>query len=190
MKHLKTTSRVILGLTLLMTIIGGSFLLAIYVRDSAAAQLIINQFGYLGVLMLAIIGGLSAFIPIPAASFTPVFVSAGLALPIIIMILVLGTMIADFTGYIFGRWGRDLMTIKYPRTYAVVTTIVHDRRRWLPFFITAYAAVIPFPNEAIIIPLAVSGIRFEHMFIPLIIGNVINQTAIAYGTYNIFSIWF
>ncbi len=187
MLSLNTASKIFLGSVIMLSIIGGSFFLAAYVRDSSAAQALVGQFGYIGVLMLAVVSGLNAFIPIPAATFTAVFTAAGLSLPIIILMLVLGTIIADFTGYIFGRWGRDLITTKYPKTYETVTKLVTTRRRWLPFLITGYAAVIPFPNEAIIIPLAISGVRFEAMLIPLLIGNTVNQAALAYGVQNIFT---
>jgi len=189
MARVTTTSKILFAVIIIVLILTGSFFLAAYVRDSVAAQALVSQFGYIGVLMLAVVSGLNAFIPIPAATFTAVFTAAGLTLPLIVVMLVLGTIIADFTGYIFGRWGRELITHKYPRTHRTVTSAAQKHRRWLPFLITGYAAFIPFPNEAVIIPLALSGIRFEMMLIPLLIGNTINQAALAYGIQNIFS-WF
>jgi membrane protein YqaA with SNARE-associated domain len=187
MRRISSTTKIFISAVIALIAITGSFFLAAYVRDSSVAQALVSQFGYIGVLMLAVVAGLNAFIPIPAATFTAVFTAAGLQLPIIVLMLVLGTLIADFTGYIFGRWGRELVTKKYPKTYRMITTITVTHRRWLPLFITGYAAFIPLPNETIVIPLAISGIRFETMLIPLLIGNAINQTALAYGIHNIFS---
>jgi membrane protein YqaA with SNARE-associated domain len=44
-----------------------------------------------------------------------------------------------------------------------------------------YAALVPFPNEAILIPLAISGIKFRYLVAPLLIGNMLHQAILIVG---------
>lgn len=158
-----------------------AFALAQFVADDAGAQALVANFGYLGVVTLAIIAGLNAIIPVPAATFVPVFASAGLLMPLIIIALVIGTTIADLIGYIFGRWSRRYVADHYPRTFQAVSTLQKNRRHLLLPAVFCYAAFVPFPNEAIIIPLALVGTRFQTFMIPLVLGTLVNQAALAYG---------
>ena len=164
--------------------------LADYVANNSMAQNLVGQFGYLGILVIAIISGVNILVPVPAASFVPIFTAAGLWLPIIILMLVVGTTIADLIGYLIGQWSREFAQEHYPRTYKKVVSLNENHHRLLIPFVFVYAALVPFPNEAILIPLALIGIRFHAILIPLILGNIINQTALAYGATNIFALVF
>jgi len=168
----------------------GSLYLAQFVTTSASAREIISDFGYFGILMMAIVSGLNVLLPVPAATFTPVFVAAGLWLPLIILALVVGTTIADLIGYVFGKWSREFAVDHYPKTYKRIMSLCTKRHIFLLPFVLAYAAFVPFPNEAVIIPLALIGIRFTHIFIPLILGTTINQSVLALSTTGVFSVLF
>ena len=161
-----------------------------YIANNDMARDLVGQFGYLGVLVISIIAGLNIFVPIPAATFVPVFTAAGLLFPFIIIALVIGTTIADIIGYFIGRWSKKLTEEHYPRTYSRMLFLNAEHNNLILPLVFIYAAFIPFPNEAIIIPLALVGFRFHSLFIPLVLGTIVNQTALAYGVVNIFALIF
>lgn len=183
-------SQLILIATTFLLSVTAIFFLADYVASSTVAQNLVSQFGYFGVAALATIAGLNVLVPVPAATFTPVFLAAGLWMPLIILTLVIGTLIADVIGFVFGRWSRSYVELHYPNSYRRISFLyTHHRHLILPA-VFLYAAIIPFPNEAMLIPLAIMGFRFEQLLLPLFLGNAVNQTVLAYGSTNIFSFLF
>jgi len=176
----------ILGIILVL-VLTGAFFAADYVRSSPSASAFIAQFGYGGVILLATIAGLNVFIPVPSASFVPIFTEVGLWLPGIILSLTIGTIIADYIGFVFGHWGRKAVVKKYPKPMERFERLYDNHRKFLPYVIFLYAAFMPLPNEAIVLPLAVLGVPFRTMLIPLFIGNLVNQTIFSYGIQNVFT---
>ena len=141
----------------------------------------VASFGYLGVLLTGIVSGLNTIVPVPGATFSPLFTAAGLTIPLIIFFLALGTLIADFISYLLGRASRELLSERYPKIVTYFTRLRTNHKRLLFPMVTLYAAFVPFPNEAILIPLAFTGIRFVHLLLPLIIGNILHQALLVYG---------
>jgi membrane protein YqaA with SNARE-associated domain len=184
------TVKLILIATTLATVWFLSLLLANFVSNNEVAQGMVGQFGYLGILVLAIIAGVNVILPVPAATFVPVFLAAGMWMPFIIITLVIGTIIADYAGYFVGRWSREFAKDHYPNTYRKVLSLNEKHHNLLLPFVFFYAALVPFPNEAFIIPLALIGVKFRFILIPLILGNLINQSMLAFGTANIFTLLF
>lgn len=171
---------------LILGFVSAAFYLAGYVEQHDTAKEIVNQFGYVGVIVVALVAGLNAVVPVPAATFVPVFLAAGLTMPLIIVSLVIGTTIADLIGYQLGRWGKRLVSKQYPRTHDRIQALQERHRKLLIPFVFCYSAFVPFPNEAIMIPLALSGVHLRIFIIPLVLGTVINQSLLAYGVNNIF----
>ena len=167
-----------------------SLYLADYVANNDMAQNLVSQFGYLGILIIAIVSGINVLIPVPAAAFVPVFTAAGLWLPLIILMLVIGTTIADLIGYWIGRWSKEFVEEHYPQSYRRMKVLDERHHSLVLPMVFLYAALIPFPNEAMLIPLALIGFRFKTLLIPLVLGNVVNQTALAFGANNIFTLLF
>lgn len=159
----------------------GAFFLTQYVKDNETAQRIVEHFGYLGILTISIIIGLNLFLPIPAATFAPIFVSAGLPLPGIIVMLVLGSVIADSAGYLMGVGGRHITKRTHPALQEKMQAFAERHRRFLLPLVFLYSVFSPFPNEVILIPLAIMGIRYRVVFLPLLLGTVVFETLVAYG---------
>jgi len=168
--------------------------LALFAADAVAnnpeLQAIVASWGYAGVTLVGLIAGLNVIVPMPAATFTPVFLAAGLWLPFIIVAMTAGILVADYIGYAFGRWSRIGITEKYPKLLAQYEKLVTRHRIWLLPVIFLYASFAPFPNEAIILPLAVLGVHFKIMFLPLLFSGLIHQTIFSYGAQNLFLWWF
>lgn len=172
------------------TIIGLALFVTNYISDHPETQEFIASLGYPGVVILAIIAGLNLAVPIHAATFVPLFLTAGLAMPLIVVALVIGTTIADLIGYLIGRFGRRHLVNKYQKI-AAWSKKIHDEKRHLVVpFVFLYSSFVPFPNEAMLIPLALLGVRIRLIIIPLILGTFVHQATWAYGFSTLFELLF
>ncbi len=169
-----------------IAIVAIGFFAATYTISSPATQQYISAFGYIGAIGVAFVAGLNVFIPLPVATFTPLFVASGFHLPGLVLAFTAGTVLADYVGYVIGKFGRDTIANHHPRTVRTLEKIHQNHRPWILPVMFLYAAFAPLPNEALVIPLALLGIKWQHMILPLIFGNLINQTIYAYGIQNIF----
>ncbi len=181
--------RKIFELSLILAVLTATMVVVIFLADYVAsnngAQEIIARFGYAGVLAISVIAGLSTFVPIPPASFVPVFTAAGLIFPVILITLVIGTTIADLIGYLFGVASKEFVGNHYPRMYARIMDLELHHHNWVVPFVLLYSAFSPLPNELIVIPLGVLGVHFQKILVPLMIGTAIHHTLIAYGAIEI-----
>lgn len=177
-------------LSVFTAIIIGSFFAAEAVEKSTVAQELVATFGYLGVLVIAVVAGLNALVPVPAATFVPIFLAGGLSMYLIIATLVAGTIIADLIGFYVGRFGSTFVTEHYPRTYERIKSLHENNSRWLPLFVFGYAAFIPFPNEAYLIPFGILGIPLRRFIVPVMLGATVYQTLASYGVENVFRYFF
>ncbi len=180
----------LLFLCIFITLTIASFYAARAIEQSDVARELVATFGYLGVLIVAIIAGLNALIPIPAATFVPIFIAGGLSMPIIIATLVAGTVMADLVSFYLGRFSSDYVTKNYPSTYAHIVHMYENHSRWLPVFVFAYAAFVPFPTEAYLLPFGILGIPVRRFIVPVILGNIVYQTLAVYGVQNVFLYFF
>ena len=181
----------VLGIILLITAaLVGSFFLADYVQSNGTARQLVEHFGYLGIFLVALLIGLNLFLPVPAATFTPIFVSAGLPIPGIIVTLVLGALVADTIGYLIGLGGRHITRHTSPALQKKMQSFAERHHTLLLPFVFLYSAFSPFPNEVIIIPLAIMGIRFRVLFLPLLLGTILYEGLLAYGATSAFQYFF
>ena len=183
------TSKVVsssLALLLFLFLVSLALFAASYLEHHPALQSTVLQLGYPGILAIATIAGLNIFVPVPAASLVPLFTTAGLYLPFIVICLTIGTVLADFIGYRFGRCSSSYVHTSYPKQIKKLEYLHTKHKMWLVPMVFLYAAFAPFPNEAIILPLAIIGVRFRVLILPLLLGNLINQTIYAIGIQNVF----
>ncbi len=171
----------------LVTVVILALLAADTITRSTEIQSFIARMGHVGVILIAIIGGLNIFVPIPAVTLTPIFTASGLSLPLIILSLTLGTLIADYIGYVFGTVSRSYLFNQYPKIISWLEEKITSSPRLLFPLTYLFAAFMPLPNEVIIIPFAVLGIKFKKLFVPLLLGNLTNQTMYAVGFQTVFN---
>jgi membrane protein DedA with SNARE-associated domain len=187
MLDIKTPYKILIVLFAMCVGIGGSFLLTNYVVENESSQILIQDFGYLGVLAISFIAGLNFIIPIPAATFVPVFTAGGMSLPIIIALLTLGTLAASLLAYTIGHFSRNLALTHYPKLQAKLLSSYQKHKKLLPYFIFFAASLIPLPDEIYLVPLGVIGVPVRTFLFPLILGTVIYQSLSAFGISNIFT---
>ena len=166
-----------------------AFWLASLVQEEGAARNVIFTLGYPGVLIISIISGFNFFIPIPAVSFVPVFIEAGLNIWPIIFFIVLGTTIADSVAYIIGVTGREFFKSWTNKKLFIKLDVLRKRYYWSPVIVLFFfAAFVPFPNELLLVPLGFMGYKIRHVLIPYVAGNIVFTTLASLGITNLFNI--
>ncbi len=165
-----------------------SIYLTHYVTNDINAQIFVQQFGYIGVLLISFITGLSLISPVPAATFTPIFTAGGIPLFVTIALAVIGTMGANFISYYIGRLGHDFTNTHYPKIQKKIIRIYSEKKELLPYLVFGFAAFIPIPDEIYLIPLGMIGVKIRDFIIPLLLGTIFFQTVTAFGFQNVFQI--
>ncbi len=189
-RHMKRLRRYIIGAFVLLVIFTGVTFLTQEFTENTTIQLLIQDFGYLGVIIAGVIGGLNTFVPVPAASFTPLFIAAGLSFPLIVILLTVGVLIADYVGYALGHVSREMIKLKHPRLFSFFLNLNENHHKLVAPAVFLFAAILPIPNDIIVIPLALAGVRFNHLILPLLFGNLISQTVLSYGFTSLFDALF
>jgi membrane protein YqaA with SNARE-associated domain len=186
MNKRKKALNILVFLLVLSTSVYLSLLLAQYVSADDVSQKLIQDFGHLGILVISFVAGLNALVPVPAATFVPVFTAGGISLPTIIIFLTIGTMAANLISFAIGVYGGNITETHYPHIQKKLLAFYKGKERWLPYFVLGFAALIPFPDEVYLIPLGIIGIKLRHFIIPLTIGTFLYQAMAAYGVDNVF----
>lgn len=163
-----------------------TFFLSQHVANSDTSQLLIQQYGYIGILAVSFIAGLNLFIPIPAATFVPIFTAGGISLFEIIVLLVIGTMAANLLSYFLGLYGGKITTTHYPELQKKLMKLYQKRKKWLVYFVFFFTALMPLPDEVFLIPLGIVGVKLRQFIIPLTLGTICYQTLAAFGVHNVF----
>lgn len=159
--------------------------------DSAGIRGAVREFGYLGLFGTAALSGFNLVVPVPVVAFFPFFMEAGLAPVPTVLTIGLGMTAGDMVGYLLGAIGRQ--TVEPPR---VVRGIIQraqrlrDRHRLLPYAVLlGYAAVVPLPNELIVIPMAFMGFALAGIFAAALLGNLVFNTIAATGVVQLFHLF-
>jgi len=176
----------VIRIILLVSIIALAFWASGFVKDNEFISGLINKFGYVGVLLVAVISGFNLVIPIPAISFFPIFLASELNAPLIIIVIAAGMTLADFIGYLLGRAGRHIVPSSLERKVANNFEKLQRKFNLSPALaLFLFASFAPFPNEVIVIPMAFLGYKPIYILVPILLGNIIFNTIYALGAINI-----
>jgi len=161
------------------------FQFAGYISENDHLVDTVNQWGYLAAFGVALVSGFNFVIPIPAAAFLPVFITAGLNIYIVVLILALGLTLADSIAYLVGNAGKNLLSDEREKKLADLFESLQNKNSWLlPLFIILYASFVPVPNEVIVVPLAFVGYKFKYIFPLIFIGNFVFNILAVWGIYQ------
>jgi len=182
-RHLKVT----LAIAAFALITISAFFLAESINEDESIRRFVQQLGIFGVVLVGVVGGLNAFVPIPPATFAPLFLEADMSYLLIIGGFTLGTTFADSLSYLLGWVGSSYATTNHPDIAEKFQKFMEEHQSYIPFIIFGYFVLAPLPNEVILIPLAIIGYKYKKLIIPLIIGNVLHHTIMVFGYSTIFS---
>lgn len=165
----------------------GAFFLAETITENETIRDFVQSLGILGVILVGLVGGLNAFVPIPPATFAPLFLEAGMSTFMIIGGFIIGTTIADSIGFMIGWLGSSYTSTHHPELTERLQSFMKKHERLIPYIIFGFFMLAPVPNETILIPLAIMGYRYKKLIVPLIIGNTVHQSLMVYGYSSMFA---
>ncbi len=142
-----------------------------------------NQYGYLGIFLISLVGALSIFFPIPytVAIFTLAGLKAGgkwVFEPIWIAVAAgIGSAIGELSGYLIGVGGRKAISGRYKKKMDLLVR-VFDKYGLVVIFLFA---LTPLPDDLLFIPLGVMRYDIVRAFIPALIGKFCMNLIVAYS---------
>jgi len=137
---------------------------------------IIQSYGYAGAFLISIFGNLTIFFPVP---FTITIYAFGATLDPLLLGLVcgLGSTIGEFSAYLVGRGGRELIDERYGRRLEGAKMLV---QRYGMLVIFLFAA-LPLPDDLILIPLGMLRYSLRKALVAAFLGKVVMCVTIAYA---------
>lgn len=171
----------ILRFIVLVAVIVVGFWAAAFVSGNEMIKDFVAQYGYFGLFSLSILSGFNLAVPIPIAAFLPVFIISGLDFWTSILIMAVGTTIADTIAFQLGRVGRQMLGKKPGRHVAALEKMQKSHPWTPPLLMFLYASFAPLPNEVLAIPLGIMGCRSRSIIPALFFGNVIFNSLFAFG---------
>ena len=158
--------------------------------ESGVVKDFVVRYGYLGILLLALVSGFNLVVPIPAVTFMPVFLAAGLNFWLTIFFITIGMTLGDSIGYLIGRFGRNATkNRKIPEVMKKMELLSEKYTHGVPLFFFIYSSIAPFPNELVVIPAAFMNIRWYYILVPVLFGNMIFNILVGTGLIGIISIF-
>lgn len=143
---------------------------------------------YILSIIFGFMGGTSILFPFPyyIAAFT--FGSGGLN-PLLIGILTgTGVALGDSTSYLVGYSGREILSEKLNKYFKIIYAWCTQKPKWMmPLFLYIYSSVMPLPNDVIVMPLGLVRYPYFKMIVPMWLGSITFNTAIALAGFYGFS---
>ena len=178
----------LLQLTIFMGVIGLIFWVTLFVQENVFVQDFIARYGYVSIFAISLISGLNLIVPVPAISFLPLFLAAGLNLWPTLFILILGVTAADILSYGIGVFGRNIVISAKNQRMITRLDRLRTRYYWSPLIVLFfYSIFVPLPNELLVLPLGFMGYHLRHIFPIVLLGNSIFNTLAAFGVISFFN---
>jgi len=151
--------------------------------------------GYIGsdnafilIFILGIIGGLTTFTGIPY-HLVLMSLAAGGINPIGLGICTaLGVMLGDSTMFLLSKKAKTVLSANVINKITNVTNYINRHPKLLNPFLILYGTLSPFSNDFIVASLGIMGYRYRQIIIPLTIGNIFYNIAIAYLGYYTYDV--
>ncbi|MCW3998029.1 MAG: VTT domain-containing protein [Candidatus Bathyarchaeota archaeon] len=141
-------------------------------------RIFVDQYGYLGIFFISLLGSMSLFVPIPYT--IAIFVLGGLPgfEPLWIALAAgAGASLGEFSGYLIGVGGRKAISGKYRKKMDFLMKLF---KKFGPIAIFIFA-LTPLPDDLLFIPLGVMRYSLIRAFIPAFIGKFFSNLIIAYS---------
>lgn len=170
-----------------VAILSVAFYLASLAHENETIRTTIASFGYVGLLALSFLSGFNLAVPVPAVAFLPLFLQSGLSFWPSILLIAVGTSLADVVAYFIGRAGRHV--VHHFAHDGLVARIERVRHRYptLPIILLlCFVSFIPLPNEIVVVPLGFLGYRMRRLLPIVFVGNITFNLLYAAGIMALF----
>jgi membrane protein YqaA with SNARE-associated domain len=134
------------------------------------------QYGYAGIFLLAFIGALSIFIPIPYT--VVIFTLGGLFDPVFLALAAgFGAGLGELAGYSLGAYGAKIISRERRRKMEFMVKVFN---RWGPLAIFIFA-LTPLPDDLLFIPLGMMRYSIVKTFVSALAGKIAMNFILAYS---------
>lgn len=164
-----------------------AFYLASLAHENETIRAVVASYGYVGLLAVAFLSGFNLAVPVPAVAFLPLFLQSGLSFWPSIILIAVGTSLADVVAYFIGRAGRH--AVHHFSHDGFVARLEHVRHRYpaLPVVLLfCFVSFVPLPNEILVTPLGFLGYRIRRLLPVIFIGNMVFNLLYAAGIMTLF----
>jgi len=158
-------------------------LTGLFVSVFANSYAFVYKWGYIGIFIASLMGSASLFIfPFPTSTLP--FVFGGVLNPFLIGVLAaFGGAIGEFTGYLLGLGGKELLEKKYSEQLKKAKRMFE---RYGSFFWIIIVVITPFPTDIAGIFCGIVKYDLKKFFLAVFIGKLIFALTLAYaGHYSI-----
>lgn len=163
-------------------------MISIIVNIYISPEQIINTIGvnnaFLLIFFLAFMGGVSTFSSVPYHLVVVSMASGGLNPFVLGVSAATGVMLGDSTSYYLGHRGKDFIPRRFEKFFLRLRLLITHHPRLFPIFCFIYGTLIPFSNDFITISAGLMRYPFWKVILPLGLGNLLFNTAIAYIAAN------
>jgi membrane protein YqaA with SNARE-associated domain len=135
---------------------------------------------YALMFILALIGGLTTFSGVPYHAILVMLSSGGLNPLLIGLAASFGVMAGDATSYYIGYSGGRIVPPRIGKHLKKFYDFCLSYPRLLPLGFFAYGSIVPFSNDFIVISMGMARYPFWRVMIPLGLGNLVFNTALAF----------
>jgi|GEM_PF-649562 len=168
--------------------IGGLFILFILLSIAIAQvpietviEVIGSENAWLLMFFLGAIGGLSTFVTIPYQIVLMSLASGGVNPIILGVATAIGVMLGDSCMFLFSKGISQILSDSQRKAIANWKTYLQAHPRILTPGLIVYGMCSPFSNDFIVAGLSIMGYRYIRIVVPLAIGNIVYNIALAYA---------
>jgi membrane protein YqaA with SNARE-associated domain len=137
---------------------------------------LVSAYGYIGAFAISLFGNFTIFFPVP---FTLTIYAFGSTLNPLYLGLVcgIGSTLGEFSAYLIGRGGRKVLDERYEKRLDTVKLLIKEYGMLVIFVF----ALLPLPDDLILIPLGILKYSIKRAMIAMFIGKTLMCTTVAYG---------
>lgn len=147
-------------------------------------NLIGSDNAYVLMFCLGLIGGVATFVGIPYHLVLMSLAAAGIPPIPLGVVTALGVMSGDSLMYLFGRHAHTVLPTRLHAGLSAFAAFLTAHPRAITPLLFTYGACSPFSNDFLVASLSIAGYSYWRTIIPLALGNIVFNVAIAcIGTY-------
>ena len=160
--------------------IGVSVTFTLFLTPEALITYIGVENGYVLVLILAFVSGVSVFGVAPYHLMLMTLAVGGLNPFLLGAAATIGLGIGDSTSYLLGYHGRAVVPHALEHVIERISRFFEKHHETVPIYIFFYGIIAPFSNDFIGVTLGILRYPFWRIMIPLLAGTCIFNTGLAY----------
>ncbi|MDO8600057.1 MAG: hypothetical protein Q7R73_00345 [bacterium] len=181
--------KIFLQVAVLVAIFAGALYATRIAQESEAVRVVVARYGYVGIFVISVISGFNLAVPVPAIAFLPLFLESGLNFWAAIFFIGAGMTLADTIAYFLGKVGRQVISYSTGDGVLLRLEKMRERHRFGPMAVLfLFAALVPFPNEILVVPLGFLKYRIVYIIPTVFAGNLVFNTLYAAGVVELFQV--